>query len=161
MMAESSVKRVASKYCKNSFFLLLVGILMLSLPGCSGTQKASSWSASKGLSSEQVFNAAVRATADNGFTIVSSDRSAGVISAKKQAYSGDKMTERRLSVQLTKVTDRVVVTTRVLGSDFGVIEGALGGAVNAEITRNFYVYLFRQLSINDPSQRQVNIGDAN
>ncbi len=53
-----------------------------------------------------------------------------------------------------------MVSTKISGSDFGVIEGALGGAVHKELTNNFYVYLFRELGITDPVLRTVIIEDA-
>jgi hypothetical protein len=140
--------------------LLLVSVFVLSLLGCAGTPKVSQWNAPRGLSDDQIFNAALRATADNGFTVVSSDRSAGLISAKKQTYAGDKMAERRMNIEVRDVGGTPSVTTNVLGSDFGIIEGTLGGAVHEEITHNFYVYLFRELGISNPSEQQVSIEDA-
>lgn len=127
--------------------------------GCAGIPKVSQWTSPKDMTYEQVFNAALKATADNKFTLVYSDKAAGVISSKKQEYSGNKMTERNMNVQLKQAGDNILVSTKTSGSDFGLIEGALGGAVNKEITNNFFVYLFRQLNIRDPSLRKVVIAD--
>jgi hypothetical protein len=80
------------------------------------------------LALERVFDAALQAGVDNHFAVVSSDRTAGLITMDKQAYAGEKMTERRMSVRLRRVGDKIEVTTKISGSDFGIIEGALGGA---------------------------------
>lgn len=69
------------------------GIVFSLVYGCAGTPKVSQWSAPSDLTFERVFNAALRAGTDNKFTIVSSDKAAGVISMKKQEYGGDKMVE--------------------------------------------------------------------
>ena len=127
--------------------------------GCWGTPKISRWTAPENVTLDQVFNAALRAGTENGFTIVNSDRTANVISMKKQWYSGDKMTERYLSVRFNQIAGKTVISTKVQGSDFGIIEGAMGGVVHGEITHNFYVYLFRELNINDPSAHNVVIED--
>ena len=69
------------------------------------------------------------------------------------------MTERYLSVRFNQIAGKTVISTKVQGSDFGIIEGAMGGVVHGEITHNFYVYLFRELNINDPSAHNVVIED--
>ena len=109
---------------------------------------------------DQVYTAALRAGTENGFTIVSADKTAGVISMRKEEYGGKKQVERRMSVYLKQMEGRVVVSSKIVGSDFGIIEGALGGPVHKELTHNFYVYLFRELNITDPSARNVVIEDA-
>ncbi len=141
------------------WLVLLVMAISLVNYGCAGTPKMSRWTSPDNLTYDQVFNAALRAGTDNKFTIVSQDRDAGVISMRKQVYAGDKMAERNMSVQLTKQGGRILVATRGSGSDVGLIESALGGAVHKEITHNFYVYLFRVLKITDPSQRLIDIVD--
>lgn len=144
-----------------TFEFLLIVLLVLPLSGCLiSPPKVSRWNAPDTLSVERVFNAAVQAVADNRFTIVSSDRSAGVISARKQESAGDKMAERRMNIRVRQDGTRVVVTTQVSGSDVGVIEGALGGAVNKEITHNFYVSLFRELDVRNPAERAIVVEDA-
>jgi hypothetical protein len=150
----------SAKGVSRSFVVLsFAGVLGLLVSGCAGTPKVSQWTAPADLSLERVFDAALRAGADNNFTAVNSDRTAGLITMQKQDYAGNKMAERRMSVRLRRVDDKVVVATKVSGSDFGVIEGALGGAVHKEITNNFYVYLFRELDITSPALRRVVIED--
>lgn len=140
--------------------LIFVGsILSLLVSGCAGMPKVSRWVSPSDLAVERVFDAALKAGADNQFTIESSDRTAGLITMTKQAYAGDKMAERRMSVRLRRLGEKIEVETKVSGSDFGIIEGTLGGAVNKELTNNFYVYLFRELNITDPSLRIVDIVD--
>ena len=140
---------------------VVLGIVLSLICGCAGTPKVSQWSAPSNLTFERVFNAALRASTDNKFTIVSSDKAAGVISMKRQEYGGDKMVERYLSVKLKQDGNKILVSTRASGSDFGIIEGALGGSVNKELTHNFYVYLFRELNIDNPALCRVVITDEN
>ncbi len=65
-----------------------------------------------------------------------------------------------MSIRLKQVGDKIVVSTKVSGSDFGIIEGTLGGLVHKELTNNFYAYLFRELNIEDPVLRNIVIDDA-
>ena len=141
-------------------FWIVIGVISLLFSGCAGTPKISKWTSPNNLTMKKVFNAALIAATENGFTVVNKDRTSGVISLKKQEYGGDKMVERRMSVRLKQVGDKIVVSTKVVGSDFGIIEGALGGLVNKELTNNFYVYLFRELNIDDPTLRNIVIEDA-
>ncbi len=138
---------------------LLFGVVSLLVASCAGTPKVSQWTASNNLTYDQVYAAALRAGTENGFTVVNADKTAGVISMRKQEYGGKTPAERRMSVYLKQVEGRVVVSSKIVGSDFGIIEGALGGAVHKGLTRNFYVYLFRELNITDPSDRNVVIED--
>jgi hypothetical protein len=135
------------------------GVLGLLVSGCAGTPKVSRWTAPSDLPVERVYDAALRAGADNNFTVVSNDRTAGLITMQKQEYAGNKMAERRMSVRIRRAGGKVEVGTKVSGSDFGIIEGALGGAIHKEITNNFYVYLFRELDITSPALRQVVVED--
>ncbi len=139
---------------------VIVGLLCSLIAGCAGTPKMSRWSPPTKLSYERVYNAALAAATANQFTVVTQDRASGIISLRKEMYAGDKMAERRMSVRVKQVADKIEVSTNVSGSDFGVIEGTLGGAVHKEITNNFYHYLFRELDITDPSARNVVIEDA-
>ena len=141
-------------------FLIVIGVVSLFTFGCAGTPKISKWTAPNNLTIEKVFNAALIAGTENGFTVVNKDRTSGVISLKKQEYGGDKMVERRMSIRLKQVGDKIVVSTKVSGSDFGIIEGTLGGLVHKELTNNFYAYLFRELNIEDPVLRNIVIDDA-
>ncbi len=145
--------KVSIKFCASLAMMLL-------LSACAGTPQISTWSSPNTVTLEQVYNAAMIAGTDNGFTVYNQDRSSGLISLKKEEYGGDKMVDRRMSVKITPVGDKIKVSTKVSGSDFGVIEGALGGAVHKELTSNFYVYLFRELGITDPKLRSVIIEDA-
>lgn len=138
----------------------LLGIISLLIAGCAGTPKVARWTASNNLTYDQVYAAALRAGTETGFTIVNADKASGVISMIKEEYAGDKQAERRMSVYLKQIGGKVVVSSKIVGSDFGIIEGALGGAVHKELTHNFYVYLFRELNITDPSLRNVVIEDA-
>ncbi len=133
------------------------GVISLLISGCAGTPKKSKWASPKNVTIEKVFNAALIAATENKFTIANKDRSAGVISLRKEEYGG---TERRMSVKLEQVGNKVIVSSKVSGSDVGIVEGTLGGAVNQELTNNFYFYLFRELNITDPSLQNVVIEDT-
>ena len=135
-------------------------ITVLLLSACAGTPKVSTWSSPNTFTLDQVYNAALVAGTDNGFTVYNQDRASGLISLKKEEYGGDKMVDRRMSVKIKPSGGNVIVSTKVSGSDFGIIEGALGGAVHKELTNNFYVYLFRELGITDPKLQNVIIEDA-
>lgn len=143
---------------------MVLGILFL-VSGCAGTPKVSQWTTppERKLTVGNVFDAALIAGTENKFTVINSDRQAGVISMKQETYGGDhKNNERRMSVRMKEIAkDAVEVKTKVSGSDFGIIEGALGGLVHKEITNKFYVYLFRELNITDPNQKQIIIVDEN
>lgn len=147
---------------KELSMLVLAGLL---LGGCAGTPKVSHWTSppERHLTVVNVFDAAMFAGVENKFTVINSDRQAGVISMKQETYGGDhKNNERRMSVRMKELNKNTVeVRTKVSGSDFGIIEGLLGGLVHKEITNNFYVYLFRELNISDPNQKQVMIVDEN
>lgn len=145
-----------------------VGFLVyvfLVLGGCAGTPKVSQWISppERHLTVSNVFDAAIIAGTENKFTVINSDRHSGVISMKQEVYGGEqKNNERRMSIRMKELTKNTVeVRTKVSGSDFGIVEGALGGLVHKELTSNFYVYLFRELNITDPNQKQVIIVDEN
>ncbi len=78
----------------------------------------------------------------------------------RQQYAGDKMAERRMSVRVKTLGNRIEVGTRISGSEVGVIAGTMGGAVNKEITGNFYYYLFKELNIGTPSQPPVFVQES-
>jgi hypothetical protein len=143
-----------------SIKLCTVMAMMLLLSACAAPPKTSTWSSPNTVTQEQVFNAAMIAGTDNGFTIYNQDRSAGLISLKKEEYGGKKMVDRRMSVKIKPVGDKTMVSTKISGSDFGIIEGALGGAVHKELTKNFYIYLFRELKITDPTLKSITFEDA-
>lgn len=142
---------------------MVVGILSFLVSGCAGTPKVSQWNTppERKLTVGNVFDAALIAGTENKFTVINSDRQAGVISMKQESYGGDqKNDEHRMSVRMKEIAKNTVeVKTKVSGSDFGIVAGALGGLVHQEITKNFYVYLFRELNITDPNQKQVVIVD--
>jgi len=145
------------------FVILVFGSLFLS--GCAGTPKVSVWNSppERRLSVANVFDAAMIAGTENKFSVLNSDRQSGVISMKQEVYGGDhKNNERRMSIRIKQASkSSVEIKTKVSGSDFGIIEGLLGGLVHQEITNNFYVYLFRELNITDPSQKQIQAADEN
>jgi hypothetical protein len=135
----------------------ILAICMVSMFfACAGT-KVAQWTSPRDLTYEQVFNASLRATVENKFTIIHSDRAAGLFSSKRQEYRGGSMIERYMSVQLKQVGDKILVSTKTYGSDFGTIPG--GGAANKEVTKNFFLCLFGQLNITDSSLRNVVIED--
>lgn len=142
--------------------LIFTGLLM---GGCVGTPKVSQWISppEKHLTVGNAFDAAFIAGTENKFTVINSDRQAGVISMKQETYGGDhKNNERRMSVRMKKLQKNTIeVRTKVSGSDFGIIEWMLGGLVHEEITNKFYAYLFKELNIADPEQMQVVITDEN
>lgn len=141
-------------------YAIALGMLCLGIVGCAGTVKVSRWAAPPSASYDSVYNAALAAATANQFTVVSQDRAAGVMSLRKEEYAGDKMAERRMSVRIKQAGDKVEVSTTTSGSDFGVIEGSLGGLVNEGLTNKFYVNLFRELDITDPAARNVVVSDA-
>jgi hypothetical protein len=145
--------------------IVLGVIIFFLISGCAGTPKVSQWNtpSGKGITFSKVFNAALAAGAENKFTVVSSDRQAGVISMRQEVYGGNKKNnERRMSIKIKQMSNGTIeVRTKVSGSDFGIIEGALGGLVHEEITNNFYVYLFRELHIDKENQRKIVVVDEN
>lgn len=147
---------------QNNYVWMAVGlwlIISLSVFGCAGTPKISLWTAPNNITYDQIYNAALRAGTENGFTVVNADKTAGVISMRKEVYAGDRQAERRMSVLLKQTEGKVVISTKITSSSAGIIEGTLGGAVHKEMTHNFYVYLFRDLNITDPSLRNIEIED--
>jgi len=155
-----SLKTTQVEWRRSLLLLGIVGVISLLTYGCAGTPKVSNWTSPQNFTTDDVFNAALVAATENKFTVVSQDKSAGIMSLKKQEYGGDKMAERVMSVRVKQDGENVVVSTKVSGSDFGIIEGSLGGLVHKELTNNFYVYLFRELGIDDPAQRNVVIESA-
>jgi hypothetical protein len=117
---------------------------------CQMVPRVSQWAAPEPLTVEQVFQAALRAGAQNGFSITSQDRQSGIVTMERQ------VADKRIFMALTlrKPAERVQVYTTIR-SDKIVIAG-----LYEEITRNFYVYLFRELQITDPAQRNVDIKEA-
>ncbi len=80
--------------------------IMLLLSACAGTPKISTWSSPNTVTLEQVYNAAMIAGTDNGFTVYNQDRSSGLISLKKEAYAGDKMVDHRMALRLSQLAKK-------------------------------------------------------
>jgi len=139
---------------------ILIGVVSFFVSGCIGTPKVSQWITPKNFTIDQVFDAALTAATENNFTIVSSDRTSGVISIKRH-YSGEGGGyDRRMGVRIKQKGDKIVVSTKISSSDFSLGEGCLGGMIHEDLTRNFYFYLFRELNISKASSRNVVIEDA-
>ena len=134
--------------------------MILLLSACAGTPKKSVWHSPTTFTPEQVYRAAITAGADNGFTIYNQDKSAGLISLKKETCDGDETVVRSMSVKITKFGNKIMVTTKASGSNAGIVEGTLGGYVHKEMTRTFYDCLFRELGITEPNSQNVIIVDA-
>ena len=145
--------KVSIKYC-------VAIAMMLLLSACVGTPKKSVWYSPTALPLEQVYKAAITAGADNGFSVDNQNRAAGLISLKKEALDGDETVIRSMSVKITQFGNKIMVSTKVSGSNAGIVEGALGGSAHKEMTRNFYDCLFRELGITDPKFQDVIIEDA-
>ena len=131
--------------------LIIMEISFLS-SGCSVTPKISRWTAPENVTLDQMFNAALRAGTENGFTIVNSDRTAKVISMRKQYGES----EFYFSVRFNQIAGKTVISTKAQDSD---IFGVLGKRERWRITHNFYAYLFRELKINQLVDNVVIIED--
>ena len=134
--------------------------MILLLSGCAGTPKKSAWFSPTTFTLEQVYKAALKAGSENGTTVYNQDMAAGLISLKKEAHDGDETVVRNMSVKITQFGNKIKVSTKVSGSNAGIIEGTLGGAVHKEMTRTFYTCLFRELGITEPNLQKVIIEDA-
>jgi hypothetical protein len=134
--------------------------MILLLSGCAGTPKKSAWLSPSTITLEQVYKAAIKAAAESEITVHNQDMAAGLISLKKEAHDGDETVVRSMSVKITQFGNKIKVSTKVSGSNAGIIEGTLGGTVHKEITRTFYTCLFRELGITDPNLQKVIIEDA-
>ena len=145
--------KVSIKYC-------VAIAMMLLLSACVGTPKKSVWYSPTALPLEQVYKAAITAGADNGFSVDNQNRAAGLISLKKEVQDGDETVIRSMSVKITQFGNKIMVSTKVSGSNAGIVEGSLGGSAHKEMTRNFYDCLFRELGITDPKSQDVIIEDA-
>lgn len=146
--------------CKVSVEYCAVIGMMLLLSACAGTPKISTWYSPITFKLEQVYNAAVIAGTESGFAVYNQNRAAGLISLKKEVLDGDEAVVRSMSVKITQFGNKIKVSTKVSGSNSGVVEGTLGGAIHKEMTRTFYDCLFRELGITDPNFQNVIIVDA-
>ncbi len=145
--------KVSVEYCA------VIGMVLL-LSSCVGTPKISTWYSPITFKLEQVYNAAVVAGTESGFTVYNQNRAAGLISLRKEVLDGDEAVVRSMSVKITQFGNKIKVSTKVSGSTSGVVEGTLGGSIHKEMTRTFYDCLFRELGITDPNFQNVIIVDA-
>jgi len=107
-----------------------------------------------------LFDAALNAAAEIDFSVISSERTAGVISLRQEKTAGKKKYEKRINVKIKKESDTVIVTTKASSGDVSFFKAAIiGNKALEELTRNFYSYLFKELKITDPSQREVSFED--
>jgi hypothetical protein len=100
---------------------------------------------------DEVFQASLRAGAQNGYAITTQDRGSGVVTMEKTVGK----LRMIMSVFVQKPGDRVQVSTNVKAGGGVPIAG-----LYEETTRNFYTYLFRELVISDPADRKVEIREA-
>jgi hypothetical protein len=98
-----------------------------------------------------VFNAAIQAGGQNGMKTSASDRESGTMSFSKHIGKGDMI----LSVQIVQVGG--IINVQTTGNFAGDI--AIAG-LHEEVIRNFHVFLFRNLNIEDPSARNVRISEV-
>ena len=146
--------------CKVSVEYCAVFGMILLFSACAGTPKTSTWYSPITLTLEQVYNAAVIAGTDSGFTVYNQNRAAGLISLKKESIDGDETVVRTMTVKITPFGNKIKVSTKVSGSNSGIVEGTLGGTLHKEMTRNFYACLFKELGITDSNFQNVIIVDA-
>jgi hypothetical protein len=132
---------------KRIFCILVATVLLCS---CAVTPRVSSWNSPKGFTKSQVFNAAIQAGGQNGMKATASDRESGTMSFSKHIGKGDMI----LSVQVAEAAG--IVNVQTTGNFAGDI--AIRG-LHEEVIRNFHVFLFRNLNIEDPSARNVRIED--
>ena len=145
--------KVSLEYCA------VIGMMLL-LSACAGTPKTSTWYSPITLKLEQVYNAALIAGTDNGFTVYNQNREAGLISLKKEVIDGDETVVRSMTVKITTFGNKIKVSTKVSGSNSGIVEGALGGTLHKGMTRAFYDCLFKELGITETNFQNVIIVDA-
>jgi hypothetical protein len=146
--------------CKVSIEYCVAIAMLLLFSSCAGTPKKSVWRSPATFTLEQVYKAAVKAAADSGFAVYDQDRPAGNIFLKKEINDGDEKVVRSMSVKVTQYGNRIMVSTKVSGSNTGIVEGTMGGSVHTEMTRTFYACLFRELGIADPIHQNAIIEDA-
>jgi hypothetical protein len=114
------------------------------------------WTSPDTVTKEEVFNAALSAGTDSDYTLVSNDRTAGIISFKKEMGGGKSGYENRLNVKIHQEGDKVVVNTKSSGiGGFALLFAS--EKVLKERIQNFHAYLFRELKITDPSQRNISL----
>jgi hypothetical protein len=135
---ESRMK--SSTVWKNTIAILFASIL---LSACAIVPRVSSWDSPKQYSKAQVFNAALQAGGQHGYTATASDRESGTMSFTKKVGKGDLI----LSVQVTEANGRV--GTRTTANFAGGL--AIAG-LHEEAIRNFHILLFRNLNITESSE---------
>ena len=138
-----------SRMMVDSALIGLGGLVFLL--GCQITPRVSQWAAPSRLSADEVFQASLRAGAQNGYAITTQDRTSGVATMEKTVGK----LRMIMSVFVQKPGDRVQVATNVHAGGGIPIAG-----LYEETTRNFYTYLFRELLISDPADRQIEIREA-
>jgi len=130
--------------------------------GCWARPKVAQWSAPPAYSYDQIWKAVLRAGAQDGFSVVSSDKDSGVASFRRQEYGGEKKDrERLLAVTVRQAGDGSAnVSARVTESDFGIVAASLGGLVNEGIVKKFYATLFEELNLHDASSRTIQLSNG-
>ena len=130
---------------KNICGVLIMTILLWS---CAITPRVSTWDSPDGFTKSQVFNAALQAGGQNGMKTTASDRESGTMSFSKVIGKGDMI----LSVQVAEKSGIInVQTTSNYAGDIAIV------GLHEEVIRNFHVFLFRNLNIENPSARNVKI----
>ena len=113
----------------------------------------SQWTSPNTVTKEEVFNAALSAGVENNYTLVSNDRTAGIISFKQERRAGSNY-ESRLNIRIYQEDDKIVVGTKTSGVG-GLLGLVSSGKIFRERIHNFHVDLFRELKITDPSQKKI------
>lgn len=126
-------------------FVVLAAVV---LSACAVMPRVSSWDGPPRFTKAEVFNAGLQAGSQSGMQTTASDRESGTMSFTKQIGKGQMI----LSASVT--TKGNIVQVRTTASYGGGL--ALAG-LHEEIIHNFYVFLFRNLNITDPSEEKVNI----
>ena len=134
--------------CWKNHFVILLGAILLS--ACAIAPRASSWSSPKQYTKAQVFNAALQAGGQNGYTTTASDRESGTMSFTKKIANGNMI----LAVQIAQADGAVGVRTTANYAGDIAIKG-----MHEEAIRNFHIMLFRNLNITNPSElNNVQVG---
>ncbi len=113
------------------------------LSACAITPRVSTWESSKQFTKEKVFNAAIGAGAEHGYTITTSDRESGTVSFTKTIGKGNMILNARIASENGAI---LVRTTANFVGRFAIT------GLHEEAIRNFHILMFRQLNIAPESE---------
>ncbi len=138
-----------------TFLKVIAGVLVAAISnGCGAmTPRVSTWDSPKGFTKDQVFTAALQSGGQNSLKTSSSDRESGTMSFSKTVGAG----EVTLGAQVREAEHVVTVQTTTHYETSDLLALGMATNLNNEVTNNFYVFLFRNLKITDPSAKNIKV----